>query len=44
MKGRYLINRRPRSVMVRIIKSKYVRLALDNSGDGGKLFGTTIYV
>lgn len=40
----YIITTLDASKRVLDSKDKYVRLTLDNSGDGGKLFGTTIYI
>lgn len=40
----YIITTLDASKKVLDNRSKYVRLALDNSGDGGKLFGKTIYI
>lgn len=40
----YIITTLDISKSVLEAKDKYIRLTLDNSGDGGKLFGTTIYI
>ncbi|MBV4429693.1 DUF2326 domain-containing protein, partial [Clostridium tyrobutyricum] len=40
----YIITTLDASKQVLENRKKYVRLSLDNSGDGGKLFGTTVYI